>query len=72
MNKLLLLSIVILAMGSFTGCETTGNPREGGIFWSETKARDRLDERQARLNAIQSDTARVERQNRRLENSLDR
>jgi hypothetical protein len=32
---------IVAATILFTGCETTGDPREGGIFWSETKARER-------------------------------
>ncbi len=45
---------------SLTGCETTGNPREGGIFWSENKAQDRLNERQQKLDNIQGKTNRTQ------------
>ena len=33
------LSAAVTVM--LAGCASTGDPREGGIFWSETKARDR-------------------------------
>src|SRR3954447_17448691 len=37
---------------TFSGCETTGDPRAGGIFWSETKARQRIAAKQSeRLQA---------------------
>jgi hypothetical protein len=39
-----LLAFVMLGLtsaGMFTSCTTTGNPGEGGIFWSESKAKDR-------------------------------
>ena len=29
--------IAAVALQFLTGCETTGNPNEGGIFWSENK-----------------------------------
>jgi hypothetical protein len=41
-------------------CEATGNPREGGIFWSEKKAQQRLDDRQNHLNEVQGQTRKVE------------
>jgi hypothetical protein len=37
-------SKIIIFLGAtllLAGCQTTGDPREGGIFWSETKARER-------------------------------
>jgi chromosome segregation ATPase len=36
-----------------SGCETTGDPRSGGIFWSETKAQDRLAGRTQELASTQ-------------------
>jgi len=70
MKHLLLLAIV--APGSFllTGCETTGDPNRGGIFWSEDKAKQRIYAREDHLNEVESDTARVNRRNRRLERRL--
>lgn len=52
----------------FVACETTGDPNRGGIFWSESKAQDRLQERRNNLGAIQSDTDRMDRKNAGLEN----
>jgi hypothetical protein len=71
MKNISSLMAVLLLAGSLTGCETTGDPNSGGIFWSPTKAQQRLDQRQQTLNGINSDTRRVERQNRRMENQLD-
>lgn len=55
-----------------TSCQTTGDPTRGGIFWSESKANDRLNERRADLGAIEADTARMKRRNEVLENSAAR
>lgn len=42
MKKTYLQNLATLAATMvFAGCASTGNPREGGIFWSETKARER-------------------------------
>ena len=57
----LALSAGVLACAfASISCETTGNPREGGIFWSEKKAQDRLDERQSHLDNIQGKTRQTE------------
>lgn len=50
----------------FSGCETTGDPHQGGIFWSESKAQQRLDQQRRELNRVESDTERVEQENREL------
>lgn len=55
----------------FAGCETTGNPREGGIFWSEEKAQQRLDQRNRELRRLESDTDRLEDRNRDLRRESD-
>lgn len=57
---------LIICLGT-TGCETTGDPNRGGIFWSETKAQDRLHARQQELNALNRGTAAVDAENRRLQ-----
>jgi hypothetical protein len=49
-----------------SGCETTGDPHQGGIFWSESKAQQRLDQQRRELNRVESDTERVEQENREL------
>lgn len=54
----------------FSSCAVTGNPTQGGIFWSESMAQDRLAQRQQTLNEIESDTARREARSRELEKQL--
>lgn len=54
------LILAAAAVQSFTACETTGNPNEGGIFWSESKAQDRLHARESKLSRVERDTARQE------------
>lgn len=70
MKKMLLLTLC--APFAFTGCETTGDPNSGGIFWSERKAQDRLDQRRSTLYDIEDDTTRVQRKNRNLESAAAR
>jgi hypothetical protein len=55
-----------------TSCQTTGDPNRGGIFWSERKANERLDDRRGDLGAIEADTARVKRKNEALEDAAER
>ncbi len=50
------------------GCETTGDPHQGGLFgWSEAKAQDRQKERQARAAGAEAELARTDAQSRELE-----
>jgi len=42
-------------------CATTGDPSTGGIFWSESKAQDRLAERQGRLESLERQTSTTNR-----------
>lgn len=63
---------LILAASQLVGCQTTGDPTQGGIFWSETKAKQRLRDKEDTLDAINADTSRVNRQNSRLQNSAAR
>ena len=67
--KILCLCAISIA---FVACETTGDPNRGGIFWSESKAQDRLQERRGNLGAIQADTDRVNRKNAGLESAAAR
>ena len=71
MKTLFLLTILGGSSLLLTGCETTGDPNSGGIFWSEDKAKQRIAARQDHLNDVEDDTARVNRRNRRLEKKLD-
>jgi hypothetical protein len=63
----LLFSAILL----FSGCETTGDPHHGGIFWSEDKAQQRLDQKRRELRRIESDTERVEEENRELKRQTE-
>jgi len=60
------ISLAFSAFLFLGGCETTGDPHQGGIFWSEDKAKQRLEEKRQQLNAVESDTERIEQENRRL------
>lgn len=63
--------LAFLAVVFLCGCETTGDPHQGGIFWSEDKAKQRLEEKRRELNAVESDTNRIERENRQLKEEGD-
>lgn len=65
------LALAFAVVTIFSGCETTGDPHHGGIFWSEEKAQQRLDSRQRELRRVESDTDRIERENRELRNQGD-
>ena len=67
----LLLAIFAVAGAALSGCETTGDPTKGGIFWSPAKAQQRLDKRQQTLNNIDADTSRVESSNEKKEEKLN-
>jgi hypothetical protein len=58
---LLFSAIVVLC-----SCETTGDPHKGGVFWSEDKAKQRLEEKRRQLRQIEADTNRIEQENRQL------
>ena len=65
------VALLFSALVIFSGCETTGDPHHGGIFWSEDKAQQRLDQKQHELNRINSDTERIEQENRELKKKSD-
>ena len=71
MKKLLLMAMITGMSFSLTGCETTGDPTQGGIFWSPSKAQNRLDQRQQTLNQINADTSRVQRSNQDMQDQVD-
>jgi hypothetical protein len=51
-----------------SACETTGDPREGGLFgWSETKARQRQVERRAEVAAAESAVMREQQRSAELQ-----
>lgn len=59
--RALILAAASASSLALSSCETTGDPNAGGIFWSPTKAQQRLDDRQDHLDAIQSDTRATNR-----------
>jgi hypothetical protein len=65
------LAIAFAAAVVFSGCETTGDPHHGGIFWSEDKAQQRLDQKRRELHRVESDTERIEEENRELKKKSD-
>jgi hypothetical protein len=66
-----LLALAFTTSLILTGCETTGDPHHGGIFWSEDKAQQRLDQKRHELRRIESDTERVEEENRQMKNKTE-
>jgi hypothetical protein len=74
--KTKLYRAAILALASTAtflsaSCATTGDPSTGGIFWSETKAQDRLAERQGRLEQIERRTGQTERKSAQTQQQID-
>jgi hypothetical protein len=57
-------AVAFSAMVILCSCETTGDPHQGGIFWSEDKAKQRLEEKRQQLRTIEADTNRIEQENR--------
>ena len=66
-----LLAIALSAVVLLSGCETTGDPHHGGIFWSEDKAQQRLDQKRRELRRVESDADRIERENRELKKKTE-
>ncbi len=60
------LAIAFSAVVLLSGCETTGDPHHGGIFWSEDKAQQRLDQKRRELHRVETDADRIEQENREL------
>jgi hypothetical protein len=68
MNRAARLCGVLAISGILTGCATTGDPQQGGLFgWSETKARERQSERQNRVAGEKAALARENARGRALE-----
>ena len=54
-------------------CETTGDPNQGGLFgWSSSKADQRLEQKQATLNALESDTSSQRRRSTHMQSQIER
>lgn len=69
MNKHLALLTATAAL-FLSSCQTTGDPSTGGIFWSEKKAQQRVQEKQSELDRIQGKTKAEQDAARARENSL--
>ena len=68
-NLLLFLSTSIFCL---VGCETTGDPAQGGLFgWSQAKADQRIDAKQRELSRVQADTERQQQRSSGLRSSYD-
>jgi hypothetical protein len=66
--KLIQALLALSALASFSSCETTGDPTQGGLFgWSEHKAVGRQVELENRLSDVQADTEEQQARSRRLE-----
>ena len=67
-----LLLILLTSVFSLVGCETTGDPAQGGLFgWSQSKANDRISVRQNELSRVQADNERQQRRSSSLRSSYD-
>ncbi len=56
----------------FVGCETTGDPTQGGLFgWSETKARERQAQKQSRNASVEAELTRENAQGAALQSRED-
>lgn len=49
-NLLYIFLVFVISIMGVTGCATTGDPTKGGIFWSETKAKERICNLEAKKN----------------------
>ena len=67
MNGLLSRGGVLLMLIACSGCQTTGDPTQGGLFgWSETKAISRQSELRNQLLASQNTNAQTSSRSRSL------
>jgi hypothetical protein len=49
----------VVALATLAACETTGDPRQGGLFgWSESKARERQTQKQSHLAGAEAELTR--------------
>jgi chromosome segregation ATPase len=64
------LVLVAATAITFSGCEATGDPRAGGIFWSETKARQRIAVKQSEKRQAEREAASAEARVARLQDEI--
>ncbi|WP_022660907.1 hypothetical protein [Paucidesulfovibrio longus] len=56
MGKRMTGALLVCALLALAGCETTGDPNQGGLWgWSEEKSQQRIDERQARKATLEEE-----------------
>jgi hypothetical protein len=66
------LLILLTSMMCLVGCETTGDPAQGGLFgWSQSKADQRVYEKQRELYRVQADNNRQQQRSSALRSSYD-
>jgi hypothetical protein len=76
--KLTLVRTALLVSASaatfaLSSCESmTGNPREGGLFWNERKAQDRLRDREDHLDYLKDKTRQTRSDSARTQRKIDR
>jgi septal ring factor EnvC (AmiA/AmiB activator) len=64
------LFLVATTAITFSGCEATGDPRAGGIFWSETKARQRIAAKQSEKRQAEHEAASEQAKLARLQDEI--
>ena len=60
MNRVVLTAAFLLAVCLLTlpACETTGDPKQGGLFgWSETKAQQRIEQKEQQKSTLEQEQA---------------
>lgn len=65
-TSLLFLGIV----ASLSSCSTTGDPRSGGIFWSESKAKERVRNLKQESDYLDGEVQQLQQKNRALKKKL--
>lgn len=68
--KTLALTLSVIGSSLLTSC--TGDPNSGGIFWSESQAQQRLDDRKQRLDHIEGQTDRTRADSRKKQRQINR
>jgi hypothetical protein len=65
--------LALLALTAVTsGCKGTGDPNSGGLFWSEQKAQQRLDQQDQQLGALRAQQEQLKTDSEALETALER
>jgi len=68
MKALVQLVTPILIFASLSACQTTGNPKEGGLFgWSEEKAKLRAESLAQRRKQLNTELKSLQNQNKQLD-----